>query len=90
MNEFEETAYILFKWCNSNYMKVNSDKSPLLMSGKEIILKIDDSHIKSENTHDLLGITIDLKLTFENHINKLPKRQAKKLTLYLNIYLYDI
>ena len=87
MNELEETAYILFKWCNSNYMKVNSDKSPLLMSGKEVILKIDDNHIKSENTHDLLGITTDLKLTFENHINKLSKKASQKTNALLE-YLF--
>ena len=51
---------------NNKYIKVNSDKSRLLKSeNKKAIANIDDNCIKSEDVHELLGITIDSKLTFE-------------------------
>ena len=55
----EETSSILFKWFNKNYMKVNSDKSHLLMSGNKTNANIDNNRIESEDIHELLGITID-------------------------------
>ena len=55
----EETSSILFKWFNKNYMKVNSDKSHLLMSGNKTVANIDNNRIESEDIHELLGITID-------------------------------
>ena len=41
INELEETSSILFKWFNNNFMKVNSDKSHLVMSGNKAIANID-------------------------------------------------
>ena len=55
----EELSSILFKWFNKNYMKVNSDKSHLLMSGNKTVANIDNNRIESEDIHELLGITID-------------------------------
>ena len=55
----EETSSILFKWFNKNHMKVNSDKSHLLMSGNKTVANIDNNRIESEDIHELLGITID-------------------------------
>ena len=55
----EETSSILFKWFNKNYMKVNSDKSHLLMSGNKTVANIDNNRIEFEDIHELLGITID-------------------------------
>ena len=60
-------------------MKANSDKSHLLMSGNKAIRIIDNNRIESEDTHELLGITIDSKLTLETHINKFYKKASQKL-----------
>ena len=46
-NELEQTSSILFKWFNNNYMKVNSDKSHLVMSRNKSIANIDNNRIKS-------------------------------------------
>ena len=35
--------------------------------------------MEPEDVHELLGITISSKLTFENHINKLCKKASHKL-----------
>ena len=47
-------------------MKVNSDKSHLLMSGNKAIANIDDNRMESKYIHEFLGTTIDSKLTLEN------------------------
>ena len=61
-------------------MKINSDKSHILMSGnKKTAANIDHNCIESEDVHELLVITIGLKLTIENHINKLCNKASKKL-----------
>ena len=53
-------------------MKVNSDKSQLSVLGtKKAIANINNYSIEFEDVHELHGITIDLNLTLENHINKL-------------------
>lgn len=41
--------------------------------------KIDNNYIKSEDRHELLRMTINSKLTFENHSNKLSKSVSQKL-----------
>ena len=55
-------------------MKVNTDKSHLLVSGNvRATAKIDNNYIESEKEQMLLVVTIDSKLTFENHIKKQVK-----------------
>ena len=67
-------------------MKVNSDKSHLLISGnKETIANIVNNYIESENLHELLGIIIDSKVTFENHTNKVWKKAIQKLNSFARI-----
>ena len=48
------------------------------MSGnRKAITNISNSYIESENLHEFLRITIDSKLTVDNHISRLCKRPAK-------------
>ena len=67
-------------------MKVNTDKSHLLLSGNSRgTATIDNSYIESENEKVLLGITIDSNLTFENHINSICKKASQKLNALARI-----
>ena len=60
VNNLEQSSSILFKWLNDNYMKVNTDKSHLLVSGNvRATAKIDNNYIEYEKEQMLLGITID-------------------------------
>ena len=69
-------------------MKVKSDKSHLLMSRNKTVANTDNNCIESKDIHELLGITIDSKLTFENHINKLCKQTSQKLNAIAQISNY--
>ena len=89
VNNLEQSSSILFKWLNDNYMKVNTDKSHLLVSGNvRATAKIDNNYIESEKEQMLLGITIDSKLTFENHINNICKRASQKLNALARVAPY--
>ena len=79
-NNLEHSSSILFKWLNDNYMKVNTGKIHLLVSGNvRATAMIDNSYIESEKEQVLLGIMIDFNLTFESHINNISKRAIQKL-----------
>ena len=80
VNNLEHSSSILFKWLIENYMKANTGKSPLLVSGNvRATAKIDGNYIESEKEQVLLGITSDSNLTFESHINNICKRAGQKL-----------
>ena len=89
VNSLEQSSAILFEWLNNNYMKVNTGKSHLLLSGNSrATATIDNSYIESEDEQVLLGITIDSNLTFENYINSICKKASQKLNALARIAPY--
>ena len=67
-------------------MKVNSDKSHLLLSCKESSTElIDGSSIKSNTKEILLGITIDRELEFVGHVSDLCEKACQKLNLLAHL-----
>ena len=89
VNNLENSSSILFKWLNDNYMKVNTGKSRLLVSGNvRATAKINNSYTESEKEQVLLGITIDFNFTFENHINNISKRASQKLNTLARVAPY--
>ena len=51
-------------------------------------LPVDDHSIKSENTNELLGVILDSKLCFKDHINNLNKKASQKLNALVRIAPY--
>ena len=89
VNNLEHSSTILFKWLNNNYMKVNTGKSHLLISGNSRpTVTIDNSYIESEDEQVSLGITIHSDLTFEKHINSICKKASQKLNALARIAPY--
>ena len=57
------------------------EKIHILFSGNDnVSTKNDDNTIISDKKHELLGIILDSKLSFEDHINNFRKKQFKNLT----------
>ena len=55
VNKLERSSSILFEWLNDNYMKVNTVKSQVLVSGNvRTTAKIDDNYTESEREQVLL------------------------------------
>ena len=73
LNKLEENSAIALTWFETNYMKLNSDKCHLLVSGhhsEEMLINIGNNRIRERKNVELLGITIDKDLKFDKHVNK--------------------
>ena len=70
------------KWFTDNRMIVNRDKFQAMISQNSknsknyepVKLEIETAKIERKNTVELLGITIDNKLNFEEHVSELCKK----------------
>ena len=65
-----------------NYLKANRDQPQLLLTSKdEATIKIQDTNIKSSSKK--LWVLIDNKLTFNEYVSKLCKKQIINYVLWL-------
>ena len=72
LTKLEEHSDIAIKWFENNYMKMNSDKGHLFISGhkfQHLWAKTGNDKIWETRTVKLLGITIDNDLKFDEHLN---------------------
>ena len=80
ITSLQNAAAKLFKRCSDNQMRGNTDKCHLLLSKDESSeIHIGDSIIKSSTCKKLLGIKIDSKLHFDDHIQDLCNKANKEL-----------
>ena len=91
-----ETSTVL-KWFKINEMKSNSEKCHLIVAENKNKLYTSSSHIyleeekellSNEKSVKLLGITIDDKLTFEEHLNNILKKGNQKLHALMRVSKY--
>ena len=89
INKLEESTNKLFQWFMNNHMKANADKCHLLITGNcETSAIINKFKIKNSKIEKLLGISIDSKLSFEQHITSLCKKASQKLHALARIAHY--
>ena len=89
INKLEACTNNLFKWFHKNNMKTNADKCHLLVTNKSAVsVNIEDFVINNGNEEKLLGIKIDTKLSFENHVSSLCKIASIKLHALAKIVNY--
>ena len=70
-------------------MKANPDKYHFLLTGnKKATLNIDQFQLESSKQQNLLGVIIDNKLTFDQHLNKLCNKVSQKLNALTRISNY--
>ena len=86
INEIKTVAESLTLWFRNNCMKVNPDKLHLLLSDKKIHqVDICNEKLSSTCSEKLLGIKIDNKLTFEEHVEGLCKKASQKVSALARI-----
>ena len=92
ITSLQVVAAKLFKWFSDYEMKGNTDKCHLLQSKDESSeIHKGDSIIEISTRKKLLGIKIDLKLPFDDHIQDLFSKTNRKLralaraTPYVNL-----
>ena len=76
-----ETASVkLFKWFADNQMKANQDKCHLIVSKNEnVSMHIGPFEIKNNNCEKLLGIKVDNRLNFNEHLDGIIKKTSRKI-----------
>ena len=61
-------------------MKANADKCHFLVTrDTDETAKIGEFDVKNSREEKLLGVKIDIKLSFENHVSSLCKKASQKL-----------
>ena len=85
--EYETT--ILLNWFHMNEMKSNNDKCKLIvLKNENNIIKLGDEEISGSNSVKLLGITIDNKLNFNEHVRNLCIKTNQKIHALARIANY--
>ena len=70
----------MFKWFEDNQMKANQDKYHLIVSKNEnISIHIGPFEIKNTNREKLLGIKVDSRLNFNEHLDGIIKKVSRKI-----------
>ena len=84
----EDASEKAIQWFSNNFMKANPSKFQAICickDNKTIDFSIDDNIIKSEPNVKLLGINIDAKLNFKNHVSTISKKAGKQINALLRI-----
>ena len=80
----EENCEIALCWFENNYMKLNTDKCHLIVSGykhEQMWAKIGNDKIWESSDVKLLGVTIDNELKFDKHVSKICSKANRKLSV---------
>ena len=81
IEKLEDDSQILIRWFSNNALKANPDKFHMLLSNTDvnIKMKIDNYEIHNNKHKKLLGVTIDNKMKFEEHVSNLCTKASQKL-----------
>ena len=88
MEDVEHDCSILVEWFRDNYLTLNADKCHLLVSGfkyEAMYASVGDALLWEKNSVKLLGLFIDSKLSFNNHVQIICKKVSQKLTATLKL-----
>ena len=89
INVLENETAILLNWFRINEMKSNEDKCKLIILNREgDKIKIGEENITGTKSVKLLGVTIDNKLNFDEHVHKICKKASQKLHALARISKY--
>ena len=82
----DEASTALFQWFESNLLKSNTDKCHLLISGNEnVIVHVGEYETENSKCEKLVGVKLDWKLNFDDHISDVYKKASVKLNALATI-----
>ena len=79
---------LAIRWFGNNYIKLNTDKCHLIVSGykhEQVWEHIAKDLIWESNAVKLLRVTIDRDFKFEKHVLKLCSKASQKLSVFSRI-----
>ena len=83
VHKLENDCTIALKLFPDNFMKLNADKCHLLVLGQRcddpVTVTIGSANVVNSDEEKLLGVQIDSKLSFDNHVFKLCQKASNKL-----------
>ena len=81
ISELQAESHALLSWIRNNGLKANPDKFHLLLSdpSKEHSIEIDNINIPNSQYENLLGVKIDNKFTFSEHVKSIYTKAIQKL-----------
>ena len=86
LHDLQSASEIIFEWFKNNGMKSNPEKSHLLLSEKNNIeTQICSETIRSSKCVKLLGIKVDGKLTFDEHIETICNKASQNVNALARI-----
>ena len=74
LEKLEQNSELATAWFKMNYMKLNTDKCHLLISGNENVymwVKLNEDIVWESNDVKLLRVTIDNNLRFDKHVSNI-------------------
>ena len=79
-------------WFYENFMILNPGKCHFMSIGKdthdEDVFYYDNLTLKNSNEEEILGVTIDRRLTFHQHIKKMCRKVGQILSALLRLFPY--
>ena len=89
INSLENISIKLFKWFADNQMKANKDKCHLLISdGENITINVDGNKIGKSICEKLLGVIVDYKPKFNEHLDNILQKPGRKVNALSRILPY--
>ena len=87
LHNLEDDTLSAILWFDANYMKVNQGKCHFLTHGVTEFLwvKIGDEMIWESKSENLLGVTVDKNLNFNNHLTTIYKKANQKVSALARI-----
>ena len=85
----ERDSTMLFKWFSDNQMKANISKCHLLVNkNDEVVINLGETEIKNSEYEKLLGIKVDTKLNFNEHLNDIISKASRKVNALSRVVPY--
>ena len=92
MHVLEKDTALAIKWFNNNYMNANAEKFQwMIMNRKGSIsspLSINNIILSSVDCLNVLGITLDAKLKFDDYISKISKKASQQVNILQRLSKY--
>lgn len=88
LEQLEHHCDLAINWFDCNFMKLNTDKCHLLVSGhkyEKTWIRVGKDKIWEERNVKLLGVTIDNELKFDQHISDICRKANRKLSALLRM-----
>ena len=88
LEKLEHHSDIAISWFERNYMKLNTDKCHLLVSGhryEHMWIRVGLDKIWEDKEAKLLGITIDNDLKFDQHVSDICLKANRKLSALIRM-----